>query len=197
MKNRLNEELGTIKFLIGYNRNKILSEQKHLNETACDCGDGTTSEACCTTNKQQETNVSADPTMGQDLQKLQQDLEQSQKNVNNIQSQIDLIQKTKDAESKSQTLTALQDEIKTLDAKIEQFCTSRKTKKICKDYGVRRQQLYSQLDQLRGMTTSSSMSPPPSDGPKSDGADKTQKWVNVASSILALASTSLAIFKKP
>lgn len=193
MKNRLNEELDTIKFLIGYNRNKILSEQKHLNETACDCGDGTTSEACCKSN---QSETLPDPTLGKDLQKLQQELETSQSSVNDIQSQIDYITKTKDAEAKSQTLASLQTEIKELDTKIEQFCTSRKTKKICKDYSIRRQQLYSQLDLLRGITTSSSMGEPKSEEPKTDASDKAQKWVTVASGILTLLTGIMAAFKK-
>ena len=60
--------------------------------------------------------------------------------------------------------------------------------KLCKEYLKEKSTYNAQIAQLRNLGTL----PSPEEGDKKDAADKTTKWVGVASGILGLFSSVLA-----
>jgi hypothetical protein len=186
MKNRLNEEKNYMKYLFNYKKGVVISEQEDKPTDIFN-----PSEKSTVTPK--PTQLPINTQTNSESQDLETKRKQLQDELSKLNSKLEGAEQQKQNDLKVKTLESLTLELEKMDQKLKESCNVAKWKMtpLCKTWMEERVKLQSQINKLKFVEAETKNSKEKGEGAST--ASKTQEWVSVITSTLAVISTIIGL----
>jgi len=188
MKNRLTEEKNYMKYLFNYKKGVVISEQDEKPDDIFK-----TSEKSMDTPKPTQPPLSTQTQTNSESQDLESKRKQLQDELSKLNSQLESAEQQKQGDLKVKTLESLTLELEKMDQKLKESCNVAKWKMtpLCKTWMDERAKLQSQINKLKFVEAETKRTKEGGEGKST--ASKTQEWVAVITSTLAVISTIIGL----
>jgi len=192
MKTNLNEEKNYMKYLFNYKKGVVISEQDDKPDDILKSSEKPTVAPSTTTQtpKNTQTPTVQTNTESQDLETKRKQL---QDELSKLNSKLEGAEQQKQNDLKVKTLESLTLELEKMDQKLKESCNVAKWKMtpLCKTWMEERAKLQSQINKLKFVEAETKKSG--ESGENKSTASKTQEWVSVITSTLAVISTIIGL----
>ncbi len=188
MKNRLNEEKNYMKYLFNYKKGVVISEQEDKPSDIFN-----PSEKSTVTPKPTQLPINTQTQTNSESQDLETKRKQLQDELSKLNSKLEGAEQQKQNDLKVKTLESLTLELEKMDQKLKESCNVAKWKMtpLCKTWMEERAKLQSQINKLKFVEAETKNSKEKGEGAST--ASKTQEWVSVITSTLAVISTIIGL----
>lgn len=188
MKNRLNEEKNYMKYLFNYKKGVVISEQEDKPSDIFN-----PSEKSTVTPKPTQLPINTQTQTNSESQDLETKRKQLQDELSKLNSKLEGAEQQKQNDLKVKTLESLTLELEKMDQKLKESCNVAKWKMtpLCKTWMEERAKLQSQINKLKFVEAETKNSKEKGEGTST--ASKTQEWVSVITSTLAVISTIIGL----
>ncbi len=188
MKNRLNEEKNYMKYLFNYKKGVVISEQEDKPSDIFN-----PSEKSTVTPKPTQLPINTQTQTNTESQDLETKRKQLQDELSKLNSKLEGAEQQKQNDLKVKTLESLTLELEKMDQKLKESCNVAKWKMtpLCKTWMEERAKLQSQINKLKFVEAETKKSKEKGEGTST--ASKTQEWVSVITSTLAVISTIIGL----